>query len=217
MFVQKQLGRLQRKYAEAKRKLAEAEEHIAIMGDEASLEIEARRRSAQDAWQSWGEFSWNARQICHLTPPPPPTPNTRTRAPRTGMQALQRNVKRLEMIVSSFVPPEEEAKITARMVWSAASGEYRVAHAKLAGNHCRRIPRPVSRPSSGIAARRPVSRVARERARVNPARYRPDNILDLTLDYDYADSTASARGRRGRRAPAESTGMTLPDVYHRYQ
>ena len=139
------------------------------------------------------------------------------------IREYEKQLKMKDLIIESFIPPEEVTKITRRAAWDEERGEWEVQKVQFAGNNV-----TSRRPGSAFGARRPTSEYARiaDQVDVGNPRFRGENVLTLdldmpertTVDYSGPESAAALLQVGGMHGDEEllAVNESNPNVYFCY-
>eukprot|EP00164_Ancoracysta_twista_P001307 GFYU01001710.1.p1 GENE.GFYU01001710.1~~GFYU01001710.1.p1 ORF type:complete len:837 (-),score=324.28 GFYU01001710.1:210-2720(-) len=135
-------------------------------------EVEVKTKKLKKLWQHYQAAKTEARDL-----------QAEFQQEREDMldtiRELNSQMKLKQLIIDSFVPPEEQAKIERRAHYDEEGDEWIVDRIEFAGNHVRQ-----RRPTSAVGLKRPTSEFARTQQALgddNP-RYKYENIINLELD-----------------------------------
>eukprot|EP00762_Andalucia_godoyi_P002320 ANDGO_07594.mRNA.1 Kinesin-II 95 kDa subunit len=195
---------------DAKRELAEKEEALLLAEEKyTSLEdeIDGKTKKLKKAIKKYQQAKQEVSDLQH-----------EFQQEREDMldtiREYEKQLKLKMLIIDSFIPPEEVAKVERRAEWDEEHSEWIVRKIQLAGNNVRR-------PGSAVGAKRPTSEYARIAAQVDASnpRFRGENILNVELEMPDR-TTVDYEGPESQNHPLYD-GMVqlnenMPNVYFSY-
>lgn len=112
-----------------------------------------------------------------------------------AVRQLTRQLKLKDLLLASFVPPDDAARLEARARWSEEQDAWTLPRMELAGNNLLAPGARLARPVATAGAKRPETRFARRRRPYDAdPRFRSDNILELDLEPAPKGTTQHYRG-----------------------